>query len=139
MKELNQRMAYYRSIAGLTQADAAEKIGIKTSTFSQMERDGNVYVERFFELSELYNVPPCEMYYGKQAKCDEEKTSDILVNPPVEEPIIINQKPITPDIDELILTNQYRNHIKMLMNLPKAERNEVFDLAHKFYQKKQNN
>ena len=35
---INQRIALYRKIANLTQTQAAEKLGMKCSTYSQMER-----------------------------------------------------------------------------------------------------
>ena len=35
---INERIALYRKMANLTQTEAAEKMGMKYSTYSQMER-----------------------------------------------------------------------------------------------------
>lgn len=141
MKNLNQRIAYYRNVAGYTQEQAAEKLGIKTSTYSQMERDGNVYVERFFILSEFFNVPPCEMYYGVPSKCNEEKDESRTIPTGIEvTPQTANQPtPVIPVIyDDLVLSNSYKNHLKIVTNLSKEHRQAVFDLAHDLYIKEKN-
>ena len=45
-KLINQRIALYRKMANLTQTEVAEKMGMKCSTYSQMERKGSISSER---------------------------------------------------------------------------------------------
>ena len=55
---INQRVAIYRKMANLTQTEAAERLGMKCSTYSQMERKGNISVDKLMAIAEVFGVNP---------------------------------------------------------------------------------
>ena len=58
MSTLNDRIAKYRKLANLTQTDMAEKLNIKCSTYSQMERKGIISADRLFEMARFLAFHP---------------------------------------------------------------------------------
>ncbi len=70
--EINDRIKKYRKERKLTQAELAAKIGVKTSTYSQMEREGNIKVDMALKIAEALNVDPNLIVYGKSITPDEE-------------------------------------------------------------------
>ncbi len=129
---INQRIGIYRRLAGLSQAKAAEKLGMKCSTYSQMERRGKISTQMLLKLAAAYNVHPDELLYGNE--------NIIKPNVPAEEPKPIKE-PITPPISPktespvMILTNSEENMIKIVRNLPRADRDEVLAFIEKMYKK----
>ena len=57
-KEVNRRIALYRKMANLTQTEVAEKMGMKCSTYSQMERKGSISTERLLTICKILGVTP---------------------------------------------------------------------------------
>ena len=55
-KSINQRIILYRKMANLTQTEVAEKMGMKCSTYSQMERKGSISTERLLALADIFGV-----------------------------------------------------------------------------------
>ena len=54
--EINKRVVYYRKQKHLTQATVAERIGMKSSTYSQMERKGNITGEMIIKIAKIFEV-----------------------------------------------------------------------------------
>ena len=64
-KEINARIASLRKLREYRQADVAEHLGMKTSTYSQMEQRGNITAEMVIRLSQLFDIDPREILYGE--------------------------------------------------------------------------
>ena len=55
---VNQRVAIYRKMANLTQTEAAERLGMKCSTYSQMERKGHISVDKLIAIAAAFGIEP---------------------------------------------------------------------------------
>lgn len=102
--KINKRVVKYRKFSHLTQSQVAELIGMKSSTYSQMEREGDVSAERIVKLAEIFNIDVrCLLY---------------------DEDVIINPIPPHPPIYELdfVLTNSLKSICKIYNNLPKSKK-----------------
>lgn len=65
METINQRVRKYRKELFLSQADVAGMLGMKTSTYSQMERMGNITCETLLKLAEIFKVDALKLLYGE--------------------------------------------------------------------------
>ena len=65
METINQRVKKYRKELFLSQADVAQMLGMKTSTYSQMERMGNITCETLLKLTEILKVDVLKLLYGE--------------------------------------------------------------------------
>ena len=116
MDSVNDRIIKYRNIADLNQTEVAEKLGIKCSTYSQLERKGIVSAERLFKLSEIFGVSPCMLFNGKEP-C---KNTDInTLNSP---------EPVFPKTEVFVATKKEQNIIKIIREFDKADYNRVMEL-----------
>ena len=123
METINQRVSRCRKLAGFTQERAAEELGIKHSTYSQMERKGNISAQMVLSLAEIFNVHPYDILYS-----EEERPEPVNASPPSD--------PVPPPEPEIILTNLEQNIIKILRNIPKHEFDEIralIEAKHKEY------
>ena len=123
MDTLNQKLAKLRNDNHLTQTDVADRLNIKCSTFSQMERNGIISAERFFKMSEIYGVSPCKIFYGYEP-CKPPENPNILKQP----------EPPKPERTTVVLTKKEENMIKMLHNFSKDNYNRVMKLVQDIYQ-----
>ena len=123
---INQRVAKCRKLADLNQAEAAEKLGMKTSTYSQMERKGKISAERLLKLAQIL--------YGDAYMPFPEETQQVSVSKPVvaDDNTLLASQPITEPVtvpenivSNSILTNTEENIIKIYRNLSKEDRAEV--------------
>ncbi len=73
---INERIRMRRKELDLIQAEVAERLGIKTSTYSQMERKGYITCENLKILSEFLEVSTEYLLYGIKTK------KDVGVTPP---------------------------------------------------------
>ncbi len=62
---INERIIYFRKFLRFTQTDMAEELGIKCSTYSQLERKGKITCERLIEISKILNVDIFVLLYGE--------------------------------------------------------------------------
>ena len=53
---VNQRIFHYRKLAGLTQAEVADQMGLKLNTYSKMEREGKITVDKLIKLAQILDV-----------------------------------------------------------------------------------
>ncbi len=130
MKDLNKRILNYRRIANLTQTDMAEKLGIKCSTYSQMERNGVISSERLFEIAKILGVSPCKLYFDKEP-CREEALASI----PETQISVLKQPPLEkPKKEIFVVTKKEESMLKILHNLSKPNVKKVMDLVNELYQ-----
>ena len=111
MKEtVNQRITKYRRFRGYTQAQMAEWLGMKSSTYSQCERKGKISCEQIISISKILDLDVGVLLYG------EEKI----------------KSPITPP-QEPEFTLMEKNLIKIIRNLKKQDRKDVFEFIQQKY------
>ena len=133
----NKRVAKYRRFVDLTQKEVAERLGMKSSTYSQLERKGRIGVEQLIKIAEILGVDISLLLYDekkpnyieKEIKPEEEKLSDIITFGQEPRLPIIDAPPKKPIIDEpLTITKMEESYIKILRKLKKDDRDEVIDL-----------
>ena len=137
MSELNARIFKFRRLADFTQTDMAEKLNIKCSTYSQMERKGIISADRLFQMAKIFGVTPCHLYYGEEP-CKKEKP---LIFPPVDggTPKHLNQpEPLKPEKEIFIVTKKEENLIKLLRNLSKPNYAKTINFIEEVYPEDKN-
>ncbi len=76
MKEtINARIRRYRKSLHYTQAYVAEMVGLKISTYSQMERNGRITCEMLLRLANVLNVDAAVLLLGEDYDKKEETYS----------------------------------------------------------------
>lgn len=146
---INHRIARCRKLADLTQTEAAERLGMKTSTYSQMERHGNVSAERLLQLAEVFNVHPDELLYARERTVKPYNAYQAASVPetPADAAVSVKENPQLKQSDSsykvtsephIILTQREENIIKIIRNLPKNERNDVISYIEKKYKENKN-
>ena len=73
-REMNRRVQKLRKERGLTQAELAKLLGLKTSTYSQMEQHGNITANMVIRIAEIFNVDTDSILFGE---LKEERKPDI--------------------------------------------------------------
>ena len=63
--EINKRVAKYRKKCRMKQFEVAELLDMKVSTYSQMERLGDISAERIRKLAEIFNIDVKKLLYGE--------------------------------------------------------------------------
>ena len=63
---LNKRVTRFRKSAKITQKQVAELLGAKHSTYSQMERKGNIRAEDIVKLAEIFKADILELLLGEE-------------------------------------------------------------------------
>jgi len=139
---VNQRVVRCRRSCNLNQTTVAEKLGMKCSTYSQMERKGRITVDRLIKLAEIFGVSTEFLLSGEE----ENEKNDVVTTPA---PFIKNvdkvgsendfeplrQTPKLPNIsDSLTLSSKEQTLIKMLRNLSQKNRKKSMDFIHGLYQ-----
>ena len=62
---VNQRIRHYRKMLKYTQADVAKMLDMKISTYSQMERMGNITCETLIKLTDILKTDALTLLYGE--------------------------------------------------------------------------
>lgn len=129
---INQRIALYRKMANLNQTEVAEKMGMKCSTYSQMERKGKITTERLTELAKIFGVTPEMLLYdnNENQKLDFSgiETSESTLN---QDNFPIKSSAYGPA--PFIVTHKEENIIKIIRNLPKPDYDEVVSFIESKY------
>ena len=138
---VNQRIFHYRKLAGLTQAEVAERMGMKIPTYSKMEREGRITVDKLEKIAAILEIninyllkdtPKAvkTVYIPIHTPEDEVSGTNVVEQPiPTEKPFIV--PPYVP-------TNRERNAMKIVHNLPKADQDEIYALIEKKYNESRN-
>ena len=135
--EVNERIKTYRKEKKLTQGELAKMIDLKTSTYSQMEREGNITVDMALKIAEVLGIDPNLIVYGKETKADGElevstvKPTGYILHTPggVIETLYgtTTQPEDKKDENDLPfdLSNTEKSIIKIYHYLPKLQQKEV--------------
>ncbi len=109
-KLINKNVASYRKLAGLSQAQMAELLGMKCSTYSQMERIGNISAERLSRIAKIFGVE-VEVFYRE----------DMLFSRPLKKSHVIEHFVAEPEpvSNGMVLSMRETNRVKILRNLSK--------------------
>ena len=137
---INERIARCRKLANLTQTETAEKMGMKCSTYSQMERKGSISTDRLLILAHIFNVSPNTLLFGTDIDSNDNKTTGNTLN-------LEPQNEIKPALSQsgdfyenkfksapFIVSHKEENILKILRNLPKSARDEVIEFINQKYQ-----
>ena len=118
-KSINKRVRIYRKRAGLTQNELAERLGMKGSTYSQMEREGNIPANRLLQVADVLGIEPSILFEGEK-----------VIVPEVEVPVVEIAEPdpiFVPQPDPLeILSHKERNILKIFRFLPQEKKNKLY-------------
>ena len=126
--EVNARIRALRKKHKFTQAELGKMLGYKTSTYSQIERKGNIDTELLKNLCEVFNVDVKYLLFGE-----------------VPEPKIITPEPPKPPQPEIIVGYKFVNEtlsvmemdfIKQLRHLKMEDISEIGDIINKKLHKK---
>ena len=134
MSEINIRLAKIRKSRGLRQRDLAEMIGMKESTYSQMERQGGINCETLLKICNALKCSPLEILYGEQFKAETpkpEKATPYEPNPLLRAaralmesmPVSVNKAVIPIEEMGLVTPNEMRllNFFREAKNVEKIE------------------
>lgn len=130
--KINRKVKELRIKKGLTQARVAELLGMKTSSYSQMERMGNIPVQRILNLAAIFEVDPLEILNAG-------KNSALNVQTDDNNKAVLNQPPAKieqDDTEKFILTNREKNAIIMLNNMKAADRERIYAMIKELHDKK---
>lgn len=116
--DINENISKFRKLKGLTQAQLAEKIGMKSSSYSQMERSGNVPAQRVLDIAYALEVDP-QYLFG--IRFDEKP--NVLEQPKMEKPAV----------SDIILTRKETERVKLIRILSKEAREEIDDFIREVY------
>lgn len=125
---INKRIARCRKLANLTQNETAEKLGIKGSTYSQMERKGGITVDKVFALAEIFRVHPDILFYGEEPTetVNNNNNIDFSANyVPKKLTLMQNNTAFAVDSSSFTYTKKEENIFKIIHNLPKAVKDDV--------------
>ena len=130
---INERIKYYRNQKKLSQTELGAKLGLKCSTYSQMERQGNITVDMAIEIAKVLGVDPDLIIYGY------EKSQPIEITVTKPQTIIAGEK--TPFIENYgkpaveikeekvgdTLSATEEGIIEIYRSLPKDKQKELFN------------
>lgn len=112
--EINKRVKAQRKKQGYTQRFVAQALGTKESTYSQMERSGNISAETLIKLAKVLGIDIQHFLFGDEI-CEIEK--------------------IEKSYD---FTIQEESVIKILRNLSRKDRNDVLNYIENKYKAQKN-
>ena len=121
-KQINKRIAGYRKLAGLTQAQAADLLGLKRNTYARMEKYGNPSPDMLKKIAELFRVSVATLIYGEEDNVQFSKT---------EIPHLVLERPSYDDV--LPLTILESNAVRIFRNLSKDDQQKIVDCFNEVY------
>ena len=136
---INQRIALYRKLANLTQTEAAEKMGLKCSTYSQMERNGSISAERLLALADIFGVKPDVLLYDTKFQSPGQVnflSNESATGSQLRQSVPFSDTNFGPS--PFIVTHKEESIIKILRNLPKSDYDENIGLINQKYKESNN-
>ncbi len=136
---INQRIALYRKLANLTQTEAAEKMGMKCSTYSQMERKGSISAERLLALADIFGVKPDVLLYDTKFQSPGQVnflSNESATGSQLRQSVPFSDTNFGPS--PFIVTHKEESIIKILRNLPKSDYDEIIGLINQKYKESKN-
>ena len=131
---INERVKKYRILAGLSQEEVAKKLNMKTSTYSQMERNGNISAQTIMKLAEIFGVSATTLMYdendpfSRMVERSFEKSDEILN---FEQPKITIDENGNFVFPEYAPTKRELDFLKTIKSLPKTTQQEILDFVQK--------
>ena len=125
-ESLNKRIARLRKAKGLKQADMAERLGLKESTYSQMERQGNITAQKLLDIAAILGVDVNVLLYGEDYLEPSKNNGGSTIN--FEQKAVVLEfsddppKPVT----------KFDVAVEAFRNLKKDQQDEVYVLIQKF-------
>ncbi len=111
--EINKRIREVRKANGYSQEEFARYLGMKTSTYSQMERRGNISCDILLKICEIFDFNADYFLYGITKKPKKNKSGQIVLfrDAKMAEEIHVNEINllISEDFREQILLIAMRN------------------------------
>ena len=124
---INQRIFHYRKLSGLTQEDVANKMNMKPSTYSQMERKGKINTDVLIKIADILDVPSAvllngdrNMHYNLPIETVNDQSLNKLNQPPVSFFSAPSEK------EEYIPSKRELAAIKTVHYLPKKAQEEIY-------------
>ncbi len=114
MFDINQRVKKMRKKHFFTQDRFATNLGIKTSTYSQMERSGNISAETLKKIAKLLDIDIRYFLYGEEFLDIQEETKSI-------------EPPTPPNVYELLDIDE-KNILITYRNLNSKEKQQAYHL-----------
>lgn len=129
---INKRIALYRKLANLTQTEAAEKLGMKCSTYSQMERKGSISADKLIALADIFGVTPETLLYDAPAR----GMLNFTPNESINKEVVRQPEPVlaADNSSFFVVTHKEESIIKILRNLPRDDYEEIVRLINEKYQ-----
>ena len=75
---INKRIIHYRKLAGYSQSDMAEAMGMKETTYAQQERKGTLSATFVIKVSRILNIDINTLFFGEEFKKIEISNENIL-------------------------------------------------------------
>lgn len=126
IKPINRRIAGYRKLAGYTQEQVADILGLKRNTYARIEHHGNPSPEMIDKLAKLFNVP-VQRFFSEE-KLDfspiESTTPTIRLN----EPSLLDTSDLFP------ITIEEANLLRILRVLPKENTDATIKFVNALYE-----
>ncbi len=130
---INQRVVRCRKLACLTQKETAELLGMKYSTYSQMERQGKIRAEMVPKLANIFDVSTEYLICGRS-----DPLSDIGIVSENSSKSVMRQPDIIPKIEPLVPTNKETNFIKIYRSLSKEGQMQFTKMVEEIYKDRKN-
>lgn len=133
---VNQRVAIYRKMANLTQTEAAERLGMKCSTYSQMERKGHISVDKLIAIAAAFGIEPSILLRDPMELTSEQSRPVEQPAAPAKPEMSIFREPVVAPTSRpaFVISRNEENMLTILRNLPKADLDEVRSLINEKYQ-----
>lgn len=129
--EINKKVKELRKKRGYIQQQIAEILGMKTSTYSQMERSGKIPVQIILKLADVFNVEAIEIMVPEN--------SGLMIDPSNKPFAKLAQDAVKSEDffeEKLVLTNREENAIIMLRNLSAEDREKIYNDIKLYHDKK---
>ncbi len=123
---VNQRIARYRKLSEMTQAQVADAIGLKRNTYARMEKYGTPSPEILKKLAKLFNVSVAMIVIG---------TEENPYAPPPEKKLVFKQPSF---LDVLPMSEREIKAIQMFRRLDEEDKNKIIEIFDKFYDENAN-
>ena len=120
---INKRIRRLRKAKGYTQADVAKLLNLKISTYSQMERKGNINSDKITKLSEVLDTKPLVLLYGEDyCEHPKEKTAELIEEK--------ESKIDIPEIPFIVTSNLYEKMTVIAMRrLSPQDNKEIYNFV----------
>ena len=118
--EINKRVTYYRKKAHLTQAETAVLLEMKSSTYSQMEREGDISAQRIIKLADIFKIDVKMLLYG-ETTIDPKKLPN-----PIEDMVVLPKLPC--GMKYIAVNNLVNSIVTVYSHFPKKHKDIVCDI-----------